>query len=295
MPRPNLPKNLPPPRVLLSVDFEPWYAFIRRYDAIASDEERQILDGGFSKSAIDGVLQQLTGVKASFYLVGEIAEWYPEVPQKIVEAGHELGLHCQIHRPLVSVSELAEDIRASADWRSRYPVRGYRAPMVGISEDAYPLLKNEGFFYSSSMYAVAGMLLKKRGIWEVPVSTVRFMGNHVGDMHAPRDFSMKLLFNGEFPYGSSFTIGLMSDMVMRLLERDLKAGYSPVIILHPYELVPPPKFLRCTIPDLLKHPLLVPFVLNKTKFLARLLRTFPVSPLGAYLDEVLQLDETSHA
>ena len=33
------------------------------------------------------------------YLVGEIAEWYPEVPQKIVAAGHELGLHCHIHHP----------------------------------------------------------------------------------------------------------------------------------------------------------------------------------------------------
>jgi len=289
MPSPTPPTTSVPPRVLLSIDYEPWYAFIRRYDAIESDAMRREIDGGFSKVAIDGVLERLGGAKASFYLVGEVANWYPEVPQKIVDAGHELGLHCQLHRPLIRVSELAEDMRASAGWRSRFEVRGYRAPMVGISEDAYPLLKSEGFFYSSSIYGTAGTLLQKQGVWEIPVSTVRLFGSRAPNLAAPRDFSMKLLFSGEYPYGSSFSVGVMGDVVMRLLERDLKAGHSPAIILHPYELCPPPNFLRRTSPDLVRHPLLTPFVFNKTKFLARLLRAFPVSSLGQYLDEVLSV------
>lgn len=285
----------PAPRVLLSIDYEPWYAFIRRYDRIASADERREIDGGFSRSALDSILAQLSGVKASFYLVGEIAGWYPEVPEKIVRAGHELGLHCQIHRPLVSVSELAEDIRKSAGWRGRYDVRGYRAPMVGISEEAYPLLKEAGFVYSSSIYAVAGVLLKKHGVWEIPVSTTRFMGRHALHVAAPRDFSMRLLLGGEIPYGSSFSIGTMRGLVMRALERDLKAGHSPVIILHPYELVPPPDFLRRTFPDLVRHPLLWPFTFDKSAFLKDVLHSFPVGSLADYLDETLALRGDSHA
>jgi hypothetical protein len=275
------------PRVLLSIDYEPWFAFIRRYDSITEIEERKQLDGGFSQRAIDGILELLGPAKASFYLVGEIADWYPEVPQKIVAAGHELGLHCQIHRPLVSVSELEKDIRASKPWRSRFDIRGYRAPMVGISEDAYPLLKEAGFFYSSSVYGRPGNLFQKQGIWEIPVSTARIFGHENTSLFAPRAFSWRLLLDGELPYGSSFTIGTMRSIVFRLLERDLKRGLSPVIILHPYELIRPENFFRRTFSDILKHPELLPFEFDKSKFLEKLIREFPVSPLGTYLDAVL--------
>ena len=291
----TMPVSSVPPRVLLSIDYEPWFAFIRRYDLITTSHARQELDAGFSRLAIDTILQQLGDVKVSFYLVGEIAEWYPEVPRKIVAAGHELGLHCQIHRPLVSVSELEKDIHASQGWRGQFNVRGYRAPMVSISEEAYPLLRKAGFDYSSSIYARAGILLQKDGIWEMPVSTARVFGRREISLLAPRDFSLALLLNGEMPYGSSFTIGVMGELVFRLLERDLKHGLSPVIILHPYELVRPEAFLRRTLADLVRQPKLLPFVFDKSRFLKKLIQLFPVSPLGVYLDEVLSLQEAAHA
>jgi peptidoglycan/xylan/chitin deacetylase (PgdA/CDA1 family) len=228
--------------------------------------------------------------KASVYLVGEIAEWYPEVPQKIVAAGHELGLHCHIHRPLINIGELAEDLRVSAPWCKQYDVRGYRAPMVGISEQAYPLLKKAGFSYSSSIYAPAGVLLHKNSVWEIPVSTLSMNANEA-DYTAPRDFSFKLLFNGEFPYGSSFSIGLLGKNVLKIIERELKRGLSPVIILHPYELVKPTRSARLT-RDLIVHPLFLPFLHNKSSFLSELLKSFPISPLGTYLDESLELMES---
>ena len=276
----------PSPRVLLSIDYEPWFALTRRYDKLAGLEQRRSLDGGFTQRALDPILEMLAPARASLYLVGEIAAWYPEIPQKVVAAGHELGLHCQEHRPLVDLAELKTDLQASADWRKAYAVRGYRAPMVGISEDAYPLLKDFGFTYSSSMYAPAGTLLQKSGIWELPVSTHSMFARQ-NDLLAPRKFSTRLLLGGEVPYGSSFMIGLAPRLILGLLERELRAGFSPVIILHPYELVRPEAFLSRMAPDLLSHPLLSPFMLQKTHFLRTLLKNFPVSPLGTYLDEVL--------
>lgn len=275
------------PRVLLSIDYEPWFALFRYYDTLSDREQRRELDAGFTAQAIDPILEQLGNAKASIYLVGEIADWYPEVPQKIVAAGHELGLHCHIHRHLTDTRELGEDLRASAPWCKQYDVRGYRAPMVGISEDAYPLLRDAGFMYSSSIYAPAGTLLDKNNIWELPVSTARFWNNNAVPFVAPRDFSFKLLFGGEFPYGSSFSIGLLGRNVLKIIEWELKRGLSPVIILHPYELVRPPRSARLT-RDLILHPLFLSFLRDKSSFLFALLRNFPVSPLGTYLDEVLQ-------
>ncbi len=278
------------PRVLLSIDYEPVFALFRYYDGLNDTNQRRDLDGGFTLRAIDPILEQLGDSKASIYLVGEIADWYPEVPQKIVSAGHELGLHCHIHRPLVNANELADDIRASSSWCKQYHVRGYRAPMIGISEAAYPLLDASGFLYSSSIYAPAGTLLQKGNVWEIPVSTIRLRGEN-GNYVAPRDFSLKLLLDGEIPYGSSFSIGLIGHGILKLIEKELKRGRNPVIILHPYELVSPGLSMRL-IRDLVVHPLFVPFLRDKSAFLRDLLRNFPVSPLGTYLDEVVKVAES---
>lgn len=270
------------PRVLLSLDYEPWFALTRRYDSWRDPEQRRALDGGFTRQALDPILDLLGSAKASIYLVGEIAEWYPEIPQKIVAVGHELGLHCQFHRPLVDERELQQDLEASAVWRALYDVRGYRAPMVGISEAAYPLLKRAGFLYSSSIYAPSGSLHRKNDLWELPVSTLSLF-QRPSHLTAPRHFSTKLLAAGEVPYGSSFMIGLMPNLVLKILERELRAGFSPVIILHPYELIRPEHFLRRLGRDAASHPLLFPFTLNKSAFLKTLLKHFPVSPLLDYI------------
>lgn len=280
-------------RVLLSIDYEPCFALFRYYDHLRDSHKRRELDAGFTRHALEPILEQLGESKASLYLVGEIAEWYPEVPQRIVAAGHELGLHCQIHRPLVNVVELADDIKAATAWCKLYGVRGYRAPMVGIHEEAYELLKRSGFQYSSSIYAPTGTLLQKNGVWEIPVSTIRLREG--SDTYtAPRDFSSKLLLQGEFPYGSSFSIGLLGKWTLKLIEGELKRGLCPSIILHPYELVKPPSSARLT-RDLLLNPHLIPFLRDKSGFLKDLLRNFPVSPLGTYLNEKLVLMESQNA
>ncbi len=285
----------PAPRVLLSIDYEPWFALVRRFDRVRDPQARCDLDGGFVLHALDPILEMLGDAQASFYLVGEIAGWYPHLPQKILDAGHELGLHCQYHRSLIDVAELADDLRTSQDWRRHYTLRGFRAPMVGISEEAYPLLKQAGFVYSSSMYAPAGTLLQKEGVWEVPVSTLPLFGSPQSILDAPRAFSFELMLRGEIPYGSSLTIGLLNDVVLRIVEKQLRAGLSPVIFLHPYELVKPDDWPGRIRWDLLTHPQLLPFTANKSRFLAKLLRNFPVSTLGSYVDEVIALQEPAYA
>ena len=281
----------PSPRVLLSIDYEPVFALFRHYDQIRDSKLRCDMDGGFTLRALDPIIDQLGDSKASIYLVGEIAEWYPKVPEKIVSAGHELGLHCQFHRPLVNVSQLADDLRDSSAWCKQYDVHGYRAPMIGISEAAYPLLESAGFRYSSSMYAPAGTLLQKGNVWELPVSTWRVRDAYE-EYLAPRDFSLRLLLNGEFPYGSSFSIGLMARRILRIIGDELKRGHSPVIIMHPYELVNPGSSARLT-RDLMRNPIFIPFLWDKSPFLRDLLRSFPVSSLQSFLDEVIALHEKS--
>ncbi len=173
-------------------------------------------------------------------------------------------------------------------------MRGYRAPMLRIVEDAYPILAEAGFQYSSSIYAPSGNLLQKESLLELPVSTLRLFGRQGDALSAPRHFTWNLLSKGEIPYGSSFMIGLMGKTILKILEKELRAGLSPVIILHPYEIIRPSHWPVRLRPDLLSDPLLWPFTLDKSAFLKALLQNFPISPLATYIDEALAM-RAAHA
>lgn len=284
----NTPATLPSPRVLFSIDYEPWFALTRHHDHILPSQRRE-LDNGAAQKMLDPILDMVGDKHTSFYLVGELADWYPDITERIARAGHEIGFHCHIHRPLVTIDDIASDLRASVGWRTQYNVRGYRAPMVNMIEDAYPLLEEAGFTYSSSIYAPSGNLMKKPGIWELPVSSTRFFGSDDSPLKAPRYFSWKLLMRGEIPYGSSLMIGVMPGMIFKIIERELKQGLSPVIILHPYELIRPENWPRRIRRDLFFQPSLIPFTFDKSAFIKRLVREFPLSPLGDYIKEASAL------
>lgn len=276
----------PSPRLLLTIDYESWYAPSRRYDFL-SPNERYKLDDGFSLNALEPLLDFLKDVKTSIYLVGELVEWYPELPQKISEAGHEVGFHCQVHRPLITVKDIELDLKTSCEWRKKYNVRGFRAPMINTIEDAYPILERNKFTYSSSVYAPTGMLIKKGKIWELPVSTLPLMG-HPQNIKAPRRMDLPLVLGGEFPYGSSMMSGLFPSIIFNIIEKELKAGLSPVIFLHPYEIISPELWPTRFRRDLLSNPLLYPFTLNKSAFLNDVLRSFPISTIDDFIKESIQ-------
>ncbi|MBL8100853.1 MAG: hypothetical protein JNK81_16845 [Anaerolineales bacterium] len=273
----------PSPRLLLTIDYESWFSPSRRYDLLPP-EKRFALDDNFCNQVIDPILEIFDGKKVSFYLVGELIDWYPDLPQKIANAGHEIGLHCQIHRPLTSEVEIEKDFKASAEWRKKYNVQGYRAPMINTIEAVYPLLEKYNFTYSSSIYAPSGNVLQKGKIQEVPVSTLPLLSKPK-HFHAPRKMDIPLVIRGEFPYGSSMMSGLFRKIVFNIIEKELKAGMSPVIFLHPYEIISPENFIKKFAVDMLHNPLLYPFTLNKSAFLKDLLKNFPTSTMKDYLNE----------
>ncbi len=273
----------PSPRLLLTIDYESWFALSRRYDRLTSPE-RRTLDDNYSRSALDPILEHLKDSKTSFYLVGEMVGWYPDLPQVISDAGHEVGFHCQVHRPLVTVSEIEHDLHMSSVWRKKYNVRGFRAPMINTIEAVYPILEQNDFTYSSSVYAPAGTLLRRSGVWELPVSTYPLLG-HPKQIRAPRRMDLPLLFGGEFPYASSMMSGLFPRTVYKIIERELKAGLSPVIFLHPYEIVPPENWPARFVRDLASSPILYPFTFSKLDFLKEILRSFPTSTMADFIQE----------
>jgi polysaccharide deacetylase family protein (PEP-CTERM system associated) len=102
------------------------------------------------------------GVKATFFVLGWVAERHPDLVHRIVAEGHELASHGWNHTRVdrQTPQEFAADLRRSKrllEDLGGVAVRGYRAATFSISHRnpwAFAVLEEEGFAYSSSVYPV---------------------------------------------------------------------------------------------------------------------------------------------
>jgi len=135
--------------------------------------------------------------RATFFTLGWIAERYPAVVRRLVDAGHELASHgYEHHRASEQTPQAfrADLLRAKAvlEDTAGVAVIGYRAPSFSIGPAnrwAHDLVLETGHRYSSSVYPVAhdhyGAPDAPRfahrldnGLLELPPATVRWGGRN---------------------------------------------------------------------------------------------------------------------
>ena len=100
--------------------------------------------------------------KATFFVLGWVAERRPAVVRAIAEAGHEVASHGQDHRRVThqTASQFRESVRRSKDVLESQigaPVIGFRAPSFSIvpgREWAFDVLFEEGYRYDSSLFPI---------------------------------------------------------------------------------------------------------------------------------------------
>src|SRR6266567_1327748 len=147
---------------LLSVDVEDYFqteAFSHaaprqdwdRYPLRVVDNTKRLLD-----------LFDAYDAKATFFILGWVANRAPGLVREIAARGHELACHSYWHRTVYSLSpqEFRQDtrdaLRAIQD-AAGIGVSGYRAPTWSITRRslwAIDVLAEEGFSYDSSIYPV---------------------------------------------------------------------------------------------------------------------------------------------
>jgi polysaccharide deacetylase family protein (PEP-CTERM system associated) len=97
------------------------------------------------------------GARATFFVLGWVAERCPALIQRIGAGGHEVASHGYGHDLLTDLT--ADEFRAAVtrsktlleDLTGR-AVRGYRAPSFSITDWAIPILRDLGFDYDSSAF-----------------------------------------------------------------------------------------------------------------------------------------------
>ena len=121
----------------------------RRCRAASVDTTDRLLD-----------LLDRAGIRATFFVLGYVAERHPQLIERIAQAGHEIGSHGHMHDARVRTDRrlVSKRIWTGASRRSRRaayrPVDGFRAPEWSINERslwALDVLARKGFRFDSSM------------------------------------------------------------------------------------------------------------------------------------------------
>ena len=236
-----------------------------------------------------GLLAQ-RGMRATFFILGWLAERYPSLVKRIASAGHEIASHGYGHELITSQTTTAfrEDIRKAKVILENIlsqPVIGYRAPSFSITQDtmwATQVLVEEGYSYDSSIFPVfhdryglpsanpkVHQLLTPAGrLWEIPPSTVKYMG-------------MRL------PVAGGGYFRLYPYAILRALLRKLEAEGSPLVMyMHPWEFDPCQPRMEGSLLSRVRHYL----NLHKTEGRLRmLLQDFSFAPIREVFPPINQI------
>lgn len=180
--------------------------------------------------------------KATFFMLGWVAQRHPRLVRDVVAQGHELACHGMEHVRVTdqTPAQFREDVsrsKALLEDLAGVAVNGYRAASYSIGASnlwALEVLQEAGFLYSSSIYPVRhdhyGMPQAPRfafrpenapGLLEIPVSTVAIARRNVPC--------------GGGGYFRLMPYGLSSWAIRRINVSDRQPG---IFYFHPWEIDP---------------------------------------------------------
>ncbi len=208
------------------IDRRDWDAFPRRVDR----NTNRILDHF-----------EIAGVKATFFTLGWVAQRHPALIRRIVADGHELASHGWDHTRVDSQDQGAfrDDVRrtkALLEDTGGVAVKGYRAATFSIGVRnmwAFPILRQEGYHYSSSINPIRHDLYgipdaprvpfrpDPDGVMELPMTTVRLLGRN-------------------WPCSGGGYFRLLPTMLYRagLRRVNRHEGHPAIFYFHPWEIDP---------------------------------------------------------
>jgi polysaccharide deacetylase family protein (PEP-CTERM system associated) len=228
-------------------------------------------------------------VKATFFILGWVAERFPGLVRRIADLGHEIASHGYAHRLIYDQTrdDFRKDVRhakALLEQTAGVDVRGFRAPSYSVTPRslwALDVLIEEGYGYDASIFPIrhdrygiplsarhAYLLERESGsLVEAPASTVRW-----GAMNLP--------IGG----GGYFRLLPYSWTRWGIERLNAGEGRPAIFYLHPWELDPSQPRLQAGMLSRLRHY----SNLDKTEIRFRaLLREFRFAPLANVLDDLI--------
>lgn len=228
-------------RNILTVDVEEWYHGNdfnlpkERWPALESRVEMQtdlLLD-----------LLERARARATFFVLGCVAEAHPDLVRHIHRRGHEVASHGYFHdlvyqlRPDQFETQLRDSARLLSDITGE-PVTAFRAPSWSITERnlwALDVVRGCGFSVDSSIFPLRTWMY---GIKNAPLEIHSLADNGVGRLTEYPPSALRVAGLTLPVAGGIFFRLLPYALSAAALKRINRSGRPAVVYLHPWELDP---------------------------------------------------------
>jgi polysaccharide deacetylase family protein (PEP-CTERM system associated) len=222
-------------RLILSFDLEFWYnsEFIKNYipKGIESFDDKTIE----STIPLLKILKRFN-TKATFFVLGKVAEKYPDLIRQIANDGHEIASHGYSHKTLNDLTpiEFEEEIKKSVRLLEKIngvkPI-GFRAPNFSLNNKtkwALKILERNGFKYDSSIFPFKTPLY---GDSKAPLEIYKISKNIT---EFPIAVYQKAALR--IPIAGGFYFRLIPLSIYQTILVSIQKKRDAVIYLHPHEL-----------------------------------------------------------
>jgi polysaccharide deacetylase family protein (PEP-CTERM system associated) len=227
--------------------------------------------------------------QATFFILGWVAERFPQLVRQIANAGHEIGCHGQSHQHIhrQTPDQFRQDVRMARAFlmdQIQKPVCCYPAPSFSITKStlwALDILVEEGFTIDSSIFPVRHDLYgipdakrfphRRNKLLEFPPTTIRRANINMG---VAGGGYLRLL-----PYG-------ITRWAMR--EVNEKEGQPAMVYFHPWELDPGQPRIAAPLRSRLRHYTNLSGMRNKIE---RLLHDFRFSTISEVCKRLPQMTQ----
>ena len=230
---------------ILTIDVEDWY-MDTDISAWSSYADRIVK----STQKILEILDE-RNTKATFFVVGYVAEHFPELIKDIKDRGHEIGTHGYSHTSIKkqTASEFEDDLLKSVrilEDITKDKIRGYRACEFSIDEKtswAIDILKKNGLKYDSSVFPVKTYLY---GVPDAPLYPYHITSSNIKVDSPEADFFelplsvYKLpIVHKNIPVAGGFYLRFFPYwFIKHAMKKINKMGKPAVIYIHPWEFDP---------------------------------------------------------
>jgi polysaccharide deacetylase family protein (PEP-CTERM system associated) len=241
----------------LSVDVEEWFQ-VGAFERVIAKADWDGLDSRVAYNT--GKVLDLfgeTGVKATFFTLGWVAERNPALIRRIADEGHEVASHGWDHDRVFTMTADAfradlKRARIALEDASGQRVIGYRAPSFSIDQRtpwAHQVLAEEGYTYSSS---VAPLVHDHYGWADAPKYAYRpVAGSHLIEL----PITLADVAGRKITTGGGFFRLFPAAITDRAVARANRDEHRPAVFyFHPWEVDPDqPRVARAPLKSRLRH------------------------------------------
>lgn len=241
----------------LSVDVEEWFQ-VGAFERVIDKADWDGLDSRVAYNT--GKVLDLfgeTGVKATFFTLGWVAERNPALIRRIADEGHEVASHGWDHDRVFTMTAEAfradlKRARIALEDASGQRVIGYRAPSFSIDQRtpwAHPVLAEEGYSYSSS---VAPLVHDHYGWADAPKYAYRPVA---GSDLIELPITLADVAGRKITTGGGFFRLFPAAITDRAVARANRDEHRPAVFyFHPWEIDPEqPRVTRAPLKSRLRH------------------------------------------